>query len=291
MDESLLDKVLAAVLELDPASSLDLVVAEAGALESFPEMTGADVDSAFRELQHRGWLDGDRGEGDGSIVWWTRLRPTVAGLRHLGEWPPEGQEYLPGGWDDRTWGNTDLPRLRDLDASPPAGGFIERPSIGNARDWTRWDASLRLREAGLIDAEHGDGFLSGVRITSAGANVLRPAEDDPLVRARLKLRQGSKADAVTAAIDEVLKPCLRALAIGTGVRVEDLPGKLSDLNNQLKTRGAYGSSGYVSEALRAQVDAWIKVRNVVDHGEGATVNDRRIELLIDGVEQFVSEYR
>jgi hypothetical protein len=181
--------------------------------------------------------------------------------------------------------------LRALDESPPFGEIIERPSVGNSGAWESWEASLRLRDAGLIDAEPGDGFLGSVRVTSAGKKVLRPPEDDPLVRAALKLRQGAKADAVTAAIDEALKPRLEALAIARGQAREKLPDKLSNLNDQVKTLGAYGSSKYASEAVRAQVEAWIKLRNVVDHGKGASVDRRRIELLIAGIEQFLDEHQ
>jgi hypothetical protein len=74
------------------------------------------------------------------------------------------------------------------------------------------------------------------------------------------------------------------------MRAQDVPAKLGNLNDQLKTHGVYGPSSYGSEATRSQVEAWIKLRNVVDHGEGALVSDRRIELLIDGIAEFFVEY-
>jgi hypothetical protein len=290
MDEATVEKVFRSAIRFGATTTLDLVLAERAEFGEISELTGEEIDEALRELRRRGWLRGERQEGDGSIAWWSNIRPTVHGLRELGEWPAEGEEHLPGGWDELTWGQTDRPELARLEKSPPSAGFLERPGIGDSNGWESWESDLRLHEAGLIDGEFGEGYLSGVRLTSLGMNALHPPADDPLIRARVKLRTGAKADAVTAAIDEALKPRLRALAIADGMRAEDVPDKLGNLNDQLKAHGVYGPSSYGSEATRSQVEAWIKLRNVVDHGEGALVSDRRIELLIDGIAEFFVEY-
>jgi hypothetical protein len=291
MTDGVLDEVLAALVDHDSMITFDLVLEQAGVWDEFPDRTGAEIDEGFRELRHRGWIRGEDQEGDGSVVWWSMVRPTVYGLRHLGEWPPEGREYQPGGWDTRTWGTGDREQLRALDKSPPRAGVVERPGLGEADGSREWEAYMRLREAGLIEAELGEGYLQSVRLTTVGRNALHPPEDDPLVRSRVYLRQGAKADAVTAAIDEALKPCLLGLAGPADVRPEEVPAKLSALNDQLKAHGAYGGSAFVSEAVRARVDAWLKLRNVIDHGEGDQVAERWIELLIDGVERFRDEFR
>jgi hypothetical protein len=161
--------------------------------------------------------------------------------------------------------------------------------MGEQEGWQRWEACHRLADAGLIDGEWGDGYLADVRLTSSGNTALNPPADDPLARARLKLRQGVKSDAVTAAIDEALKPALRQLAIEVGLPECDLPSKLAKLNDQLKTAGAYGDASIASEARRGQVEAWLKLRNAIDHGEGRLIGDRWVELMLDGIEMFLAE--
>jgi len=55
------------------------------------------------------------------------------------------------------------------------------------------------------------------------------------------------------------------------------------INDQLKAAGAYDKSHH------GEIFGWLAIRHVVDHGAGATVNDRRIERLIVGVEGFLEE--
>lgn len=297
MDESLLRQLVSAFIGRDgPADNGvviegDELVSEDQALRrQLSDVSGGQVDDGLREAVHRGWVRGERGEGSGPLVWWSELVVTVAGLRHLGEWPPPGQEYLAGGWDLRMWGTSDRGILRELSESPPPGGYVGRPSGGEEDKWPYWRACLRLREAGLLDGDDGDGYLGSVRLTTAGQNALYPPADDPLVRARLKLSHGSKVDAVTAAIDEALKPRMLILAEAAGLAREALPHKLSVLNDQLRQLGAYGASDLVSEAVRAQVSAWLKLRNVVAHGKGEAVDDVWVALMLDGIERFLIEW-
>jgi len=290
VDEPVLEALLRCVVNDEGGTTFELPVAEAGVLADVPDATGREVDEGLRELEHRGWARGERYEGDGSIIRWSALRPTVAGLRHLGEWPPEGLEYLSGGWDDLTWGRVDQRVLSRLFDSTPDARLVVRLAMGEDDGLREWESYLRLHEAGLIDADMGSGYLGNLRVITAGRDALHPPDDDPLVRARQRLRQGAKADAVTAVVDEALKPCLVALAGARGLTPDQLPTKIASLNDELKKLGAYGDSPFVSEAVRAQVDAWLKLRNAVDHGEGASIAERWIELMIDGVEHFLREH-
>jgi len=113
--------------------------------------------------------------------------------------------------------------------------------------------------------------------------VLNPPHDDPLFRARISLRHGAKADAVTAAIDEALKPWMLQAAAGANVAVTrgDKPKRLANLNDDL--RATYGN------AVHSYVLAWLHDRNSVDHGQGGDVPIRRIELMIEGIESLIGE--
>lgn len=48
--------------------------------------TDAELDEALRRLSEHGLITGQRTEA--LVVWWNNIRPTVNGLRVLGEWPP-----------------------------------------------------------------------------------------------------------------------------------------------------------------------------------------------------------
>jgi hypothetical protein len=61
-----------------------MVFAENAEFRALPDLSGRELDNLLRELLHRGWLAAQRQEGDGSIVWWSQLIPTLSGLRHLG---------------------------------------------------------------------------------------------------------------------------------------------------------------------------------------------------------------
>jgi hypothetical protein len=49
------------------------------------------VDDALRRLQHEGLIDGKRVEADYFV--WARLRTKSDGLRQLGEWPPQIDDF------------------------------------------------------------------------------------------------------------------------------------------------------------------------------------------------------
>lgn len=270
----------------DSRDNLTLVLDEPAPYPGLPEMSGSDLDAALHQGVHDGHVVGIS-KNAGSIRLWVRVQLTVKALRELGEWPPAGEEYRQGPWDDRRWGRVSRPLLAELLASPPYGGVMIKPVGGDDPDrWKRWTDLLRLREGGLIQGTEVAMGFQDIRVTRQGTDALDPPTDEPLVRARTDLSRGAKADAVTAAIDGALKPILHTLADNYGVGRAKPNGKaehLAVVNDRLAKAGAY------DESHRAEVYSWIAVRNIVDHGGGATVRDRRIERLIEGVEGFLEE--
>ncbi len=71
----------------DPDQNLDLELTEPVPWEGQPSLNTSEVDQLLQEAKHEGFLGGERGEGDGSISWWSGIRLTVKGLRRLGR-PP-----------------------------------------------------------------------------------------------------------------------------------------------------------------------------------------------------------
>jgi hypothetical protein len=282
------DEVLRALIDRDSRLLLTLEPAQRETWDAFPEHTGAEIDLTLRDLENLKRIEGDR-RASGYIVW-SGLKPTLTGLRHLSEWPPAGEEHLSGEWDQGVWGTRDRPLLVKLRDDPPRHGFVVKGVWGqeDPAAQLKWDAYLRLLAAGLIGADVQNQGLSDVVLTPAGRNVLDPPQDDPLVRARLRLANGAPADAVVATIDEALKPRLQVLAGKASVPIKDLKGndrKLGNLNDGLKTAGVY------PEATRARIDAWLKTRTDVVHPKpGVKVETRDLELLIDGVEEFLTRY-
>jgi hypothetical protein len=274
------------LLALDSRDAVVLPLEEIVPIDALPKITGREVDHVLQQAVHDGSAAGER-QDRGDAVVWARLRLTVAGLRELGEWPPDGGEYRAGPWDQRRWGRVSRPLLRELHEDPPHDDVKLMPTGGDDPGrWQEWTDLLRLLESGLIQGQLNTGHLQDIRVTRQGHAALDPPVDAPLTRARTDLDRGAKADAVTAAIDEALKPVLHRLA--DAYRVDRTrPGgkdvKLAVVNDGLKTAGAY------DESHRAEISSWLKVRNIIDHGGGATVRDRRVERLIDGVEGFIEE--
>jgi len=59
---------------------------------------------------------------------------------------------------------------------------------------------------------------------------------------------------------------------------------LALVNNDLKARDAY------DEAERAQMEAWLKLRNEVGHGRGEAVTTERIQAMLAGIGVFLTEH-
>lgn len=247
-------------------------------------LSGRDLDDALLEGTGSGLVTGDRGEGDGSIAWWSRLRLTVAGMRTLGQWPPAGREWGRAGWDERYWGRRARPLLIRLSEDPQQHGFFFKPIGGDDEEaWRDWTALLLLAEADLISGRLTDSGVDTLRVTEAGRRALDPTPRDPLDEADAKLRGGSRVDAVVDAVERGLGDRLRALAVTHGMATA-MPARLSRLNDELRRAGAYG------EAERAQVEAWLKLRNDLAHGRDDAISDSRVAVLIEGIRVFLSEH-
>lgn len=281
MESERVDAVLCELVGRDTPTSLWL---DPAVDFGFSDIPAHEVDAALREGVARNLAHGERATFAGSEVLWSNPRLRVEGLRHLGEWPPTGGEHLPGPWEDGYWGRRALPALRALSESPPHQGFVFGPEGGMSdEEWAEWCAVLRLREVGLIDGDLEQGGLSDVRVTAAGTRVLDPPERDGLAVADVALRRGGKAEATIAAVEEALGGRLKELAQAHGFALTGAK-TLGALNNHLKAAEVYG------EPKRAQIEAWLKLRNEVAHGRGEAVSVERIENMVAGVRVFLQDH-
>jgi hypothetical protein len=276
--------VLAALVERDSRLGFTLTFAEPS--ELVLGVSGRDVDDALREAQREGLIEGERGEGDGSLAWWSMVRLTDAGLRLLGQWPPAGREFEPGGWDAGYWGRRARPLLEQLRDTPPAHGFYFKPIGEDSDRWGEWTAILVLGDADLIAGHLTAEGINSLRLTAAAQQALNPTPPDPLVRAIAQLRSGARVDAIVTAVELVLGGRLKQLAAAHNLpttKPDSAPLTLSRLNSDLRGAGVY------DETDRAQVEAWQKVRNDLAHAQAAP-SDRRIETIIAGIRVFLDEH-
>lgn len=94
-------------------------------------------------------------------------------------------------------------------------------------------------------------------------------------------------DAVVTAVELGLAPRLRELALPLGVATKDAAGqsrKLAALNDDLRKAGAY------DETDRAQVEAWLKLRNDVAHAQDQAITDAKVAATLAGVRVFLDEH-
>jgi hypothetical protein len=277
--------VLEALVDRD--SRWEIMLAFVEASELLPEVSGRDVDDALLEARELGLVFGDRGEGDGSVCWWSRVRLTPSALRLLGEWPPAHREWEPGGWDAGYWGQRARPLLAGLRDDPPASDFLFKPIGEGSDEWAGWTAALLLRDAELISGRLTDAGIDTLRLTAAGLQALDPSPREPLDDAIAKLRSGARVDAMVTAVESALGVRLKELAASHGLaitRPDGTPVPLSRLNNDLRTAGAY------READRAQVDAWLKARNDLAHANATVPSDARAEAVITSIRVFLDEH-
>ena len=277
-------ETLSALVERDSRQTIELDFDAAADL--VPDATGRAVDDVLLEAERRGWIVGQRDEGDGSIAWWSTLRLTVDGLRGLGDWPPAGREHELGGWDDGHWGRRARPLLESLHADPPAHGFYFKPIAEETTRWLEWTAALLLLEAGLISGRIGDDGVDTLRITPEGAHALDPTPRNPLHVAQAKLRSGAPVDAIITAV-LALGGRLKEIAADRGVPVTHTDGRpltLMKLSVNLREAGAY------DETDRAQIEAWLKLRNDLVHPDGTAVGDARVAAVIQSIGVFLDEH-
>jgi len=278
-------EVLGALVDRDSRSEIMLTFAEPS--ELLPDVSGRDVDEALLEAHQRELLAGDRGEGDGSVAWWSRVRLTPVALRLLGQWPPTGREWEAGLWDAGYWGQRARPLLARLRDEPPAHGYLFKPIHEGSEPWADWTAALLLGDADLISGRLNEEGIDTLRITAAGLQALDPTPRDPLDQASAKLRSGARVDAIVTAVERALGARIKQLAANRGVattRPDSTPLTLSRLNNELRGARVY------DETNRAQVEAWLKVRNDLAPAHPVVASDARIEAVITGIRVFLDEH-
>ena len=279
------EMVLPAVVDLDSRSTI--MLAFDAVCEFVPELTGRAVDDVLLEAKSKGLIVGDRGEGDGSVAWWSRLRLTAAGLRSLGHWPPPGREWEPGLWSDGYWGRLARPLLQQLQDEPPQHGFYLMPVGGDTEAWARWTALLLLGEADLVSGTLTDDGIGTLRISAEGKEALDPRPRNALDQAAAQLRSGARIDAIVTAVELGLGQRLVRLADDRGISTTHADGhrlKLSVINNALRADGAY------EESDRAQVEAWLKLRNELAHPGGRAVRDAHVENVLQGIRVWLTEH-
>lgn len=282
MDPKALDNLLLRVLDRDPDEGFELALTEPTAWLDDSSISSKEVDLLLQEAEHRALLEGERGEGDGSVSWWSNVRLTVEGLRRLGEWPPAGGGRVTGPWGEGLWGRVDRPLLEELEDNPPHADFELKP-VGGATpaERERWRALMRLFSAGLIGGGLQEDGLDALRITIEGRQTLE-GPIGPLDRALVELRRGAKADAMTAVVDEALADLLRRLAVAKGLPAKQ-NGKEIRLNNladQLRKAGVFQRDSH------AEIEMCLALRNETDHGRGANVSETRIERAIETVREL-----
>jgi len=273
-----------AIVHCDARTALELALIDPQAVEAPEGWNSKKLDLALRQAQAKGLIEvQDRATGDGSMAWWF-VRPSLAGLRAIGQWPPAGSEHLPGSWDDGVWGKRDLLRLRQLLESPPHHGFVFGTTGGTTDDeCADWLAATRLLEAGLLTGSPGPTGIADVSVTAEGQRAVAGVGDDPLDRAIVELERNAKVEAMTAAVEEALGDKLRQLANEHGVDATDVQGRprhLAALNDALRAKPAYNQS------WGAEIAGWIALRNETNHGRGKTVSATRIERAVAGIREF-----
>lgn len=179
------------------------------------------------------------------------------------------------------------PLLESLHAEPPAHGFYFKPVGEETTRWLEWTAALLLLEAGLISGRIGDDGVDTLRITPEGAHALHPTPRNPLQVAQAQLRSGARVDAIITAVELALGGRLKEIAADRGVPVTHTDGrplKLMKLIVNLREVGAY------DETDRAQIAAWLKLRNDLAHPDGTTVGDARVATVIQSIGVFLDEH-
>jgi hypothetical protein len=279
-------EVLEALVDLDSRTTITLDF-HATQDEFVPGASDRAVDEVFLEAQAKGLIVGDRRAGDGSISCWSRVRLTVAGLRSLGQWPPPGREWEPGLWGDGYWGSMARPLLLQLRDEPPPHGFYFMPAGGTTEEWASWTAALRLHEAELLSGQATSDGISTLRVTAEGHQALDARPRDALGQATAQLRSGARIDAIVTAVELGLGQRLKHLAANRDLPTSHADGhplRLSKVNDMLRQNGAY------EESDRAQVDAWLKLRNEFAHPDGREVSDARVDSVLGGIRVFLAEH-
>lgn len=124
-------------------------------------------------------------------------------------------------------------------------------------------------------------------MTPQGREALDPTPRDPLDQAEAELRNGARIDAIVTAVEAGLAPRLRAIAARLGIattRPDGQPLRLARINDEVKAAGGY------DETVRAQVDAWLKLRNDLARATDAAISSARVAVALAGIRVFLDEH-
>ena len=159
--------IIRALVDHNSRSPLQFALGDTDVL---PGASGREVELAFSDMEDDRWIEGDR-QTVGDTIVWSDLRVTVEALQAVHDWPPPGMEDQLGPWTTMTWGQRDLPLLRQLAEDSP-GRFIIEPVRELPERFAEWNGYLRLLEAGLIYGQRRQAGLDRVQVTEAGRAVL-----------------------------------------------------------------------------------------------------------------------
>ncbi len=167
-----------------------------------------------------------------------------------------------------------------LDFGSQNGGQV-LPPIG--APWTSTALQARHDYEPTLKGRH---LIETARNT--GSVPLRPETNSTptMTRARQRLRDRGRTDAIVVAVDEVLKPFLFQLALKHGVSSttpKGRPMRLANLNDLLSKAGVYGQGDH------DLVSSWLHDRNDLAHARGEHISDNRLAQTLDGIEVFVGD--
>lgn len=252
-------------------------------------LDGAEAHEAVRTAQQLGWIEGELNERFGGCSLWTRLNPTVPGLRRIQAWPPSGREYVPGPWDESHWGHEARPvleRLRDDPEWGQAGVVLTMGPVGE--EGRAWLALRVLHSAGYVDARVEATHVAGAALTLAGQQALLPPAT-AIAAVRIQLARGDVTRALIDLVEGVVSDYCDGLATMSKVDMSDKNGKpLAKLRQRIdRLEKEEALSGLEAAIFRAALEARNDISHVVtddiDHGREI------VGWLIDGVEMVIND--
>jgi hypothetical protein len=167
--------VLRWVADLLEPTSLDLRISRQAepSFKVFAHLSDRELDATLQLLAGAGLIHGERGEGDGSLSWWTGVEITAPGLLELGEWAPDNPNSL--------WRRRDAPVLAwlaDRESQEPISTHPRSDAnstlVKGISDADLHRSLVILSGFGYIDAERWEPDLfGGIQVTLRGRNALR----------------------------------------------------------------------------------------------------------------------
>ncbi len=157
--------------------------------------------------------------------------------------------------------------------SPHREKFIESPSMYSKED-VIFRSHLAIFKAAKEDYDCG--------LTDLRALISADVFSDELEQAEELLTSKYKIPAAVVA-GTVLESTIRSMCGKHGIQ-NDRRTKLDTMNSELAKVGEY------NKAKADQVRAWAKIRNSAAHGHPDEFSDKDVELMIEGVRDFVANH-